>query len=159
MRQFLATVLATAFLWSPAAAQDGPMTLDRLDRLITALDGVEGDIARRGGAWRFAHSGYQVFIFTDVNADRMRIMVPVAEASALREDLLVRLMQANFDTALDARYAIARDQLWSLYLHELSPMSDRQFQSAIRQTLTLAATFGTDYSSGAIRFGGGDSNQ
>ena len=52
-------------------------------------------------------------VITDENADRMRIIVPVTAAEVVSEDLLVRVMQANFDSALDARYAIAKDTLWS----------------------------------------------
>ena len=163
MRRCLLAALMAALLWSATAmAQNGsagPMTIDRLDRLISALDGVEGQVESQGGAWRFVYRGYPVFIFTDVNADRMRIMVPVVESDALRKDVLFRLLQANFDTAMDARYAIAQETLWSLFLHELSPLTDDQFHSAFLQTVTLAATFGTDYSSGAWRFGGGDSTQ
>ena len=163
MRQFLTAALTAALLWSATAmAQNGsagPMTIDRLDRLITALDGVDGAIDSQGGAWRFVYRGYPVYIFTDVNADRMRIMVPVVEAKTLDQDRLFRLLQANFDTAMDARYAIAQETLWSVFLHELSPLSDDQFHSGFLQTVTLAATFGTDYSSGAWRFGGGDRTQ
>ncbi len=161
MRQFLTAALTVALLWSAnAMAQNdaaAPMTIERLDQLITALDGVEGEIDSQGGAWRFVYRGYPVYIFTDVSADRMRIMVPVVESEALRKDVLFRLLQANFDTAMDARYAIAQEMLWSIFLHELSPLSDDQFHSGFLQAVTLAATFGTDYSSGAWRFGGGDS--
>ena len=163
MRQFLTAALTAALLWSATAmAQNGsagPMTIDRLDRLIAALDGIDGAIDSQGGAWRFVHRGYPVYIFTDTNADRMRIMVPVVEAKTLDQDRLFRLLQANFDTAMDARYAIAQQTLWSVFLHELSSLSDDQFHSGFLQTVTLAATFGTDYSSGAWRFGGGDRTQ
>ena len=163
MRQFPIAALTAVLLWSATAmAQNGDagsMTIDRLDRLISALDGVDGEIESQDGAWRFVYRGYQVFIFTDTSADRMRIMVPVAGTDTLRKDLMFRLLQANFDTAMDARYAIAQETLWSLFLHELSPLTDDLFHSGFLQTVTLAATFGTDYSSGAWRFGGGDRAQ
>ena len=89
--------------------------------------------------------------------DRMRILSPVSKAADIPADLLKRLMQANFDTALDARYAIARDVVWATYIHPLSTLHDRQFISAIGQTVNLALTFGTTFSSGAMNFGGGDS--
>ncbi len=163
MRQFPIAALTAVLLWSATAmAQNGdagPMTTDRLDRLISALDGVDSEIESQDGSWRFVYRGFQVFILTDISADRMRIMVPVAGTDTLRKDLLLRLLQANFDTAMDARYAIAQETLWSLFLHELSPLTDDLFHSGFVQTVTLAATFGTDYSSGAWRFGGGDRAQ
>jgi hypothetical protein len=47
--------------------------------------------------------------------------------------------------------------LWSAFIHPLSDLSDHQFIDGLAQTVNLAATFGTTYSSGALVFGGGDS--
>lgn len=160
MRRTFYAALAVTLLWSAmAAAQHGdivPMTNERLDTLIQGIDGIEGDIESQPGFWLFDYRGFQVYVITDEAADRMRIMVPVAGSDTLRKDGMFRLLQANFDTALDARYAIAQDTLWSAFLHPLSPLTDEQFYSGFMQSVTLAATFGTDYSSGALRFGGGD---
>ena len=72
-------------------------------------------------------------------------------------ELLYRLMQANFDTALDARYAIAQKVIWTAYLHPLGSLGEAQFVSGLAQVVTLAENFGTTFSSGAMTFGGGDS--
>lgn len=141
----------------PAAAKEvGPMNNARLDRLIRQVDGIEGGIEGRPGFWRFNLQGRQVYVITDERADRMRIMSPVASAKDLKRDALMRAMQANFDTALDARYAVAKGALWSAFIHPLSPLDDAEFQAALRQVVTLAATYGSSYSSGGLRFGGGD---
>ena len=66
-------------------------------------------------------------------------------------------MQANFDAALDARYAIARGQLWAVFIHPLSPLKRDQLISGIGQTVNIALTYGSTYSGGATSFGGGDS--
>lgn len=47
--------------------------------------------------------------------------------------------------------------MWATFIHPLSTLHDRQFISAIGQTVNLALTFGTTFSSGAMSFGGGDS--
>ena len=74
----------------------------------------------------------------------------------LSKEQLYRLMQANFESALDARYAVARGLVWSTFIHPLGPMSEEQIWSALAQTITLAATYGSGFTSGALRFGGGD---
>ena len=66
-------------------------------------------------------------------------------------------MQANFDTALDARYAIANGLVWGTFIHPLDSLTTRDFASGILQTKSLADTFGTTFSSGALSYGGGDS--
>lgn len=96
-------------------------------------------------------------IISDIRADRMRILVGIGEEASLPPELMKRALQANFDSALDARYAIAQGILWSIYIHPLSPLEDEEFLSGLSQTITAAMTFGTTYTSGAFVFGGGDS--
>jgi hypothetical protein len=88
----------------------------------------------------------------------MRAMVPIASVEGLGKEDLLRLMQANFDAALDARYAVAHGRLWGVFIHPLSPLEKDQFLSGLVQVLTVAKTYGTGYTGGAAIFGGGDSN-
>ena len=62
------------------------------------------------------------------------------------------------DPTNDARYAVARGQLWGVFIHPLSALEREQFVSALVQTVTVAKTYGQSYSSGAMVFGGGDTN-
>lgn len=87
----------------------------------------------------------------------MRIMIPIGPAEDIPREELLRLMQANFDSALDARYAIANGQLWGTFIHPLSELSDEQFLVGLGQTANVVLSYGTSYSSGLLIFGGGDS--
>ena len=135
-------------------ADDEGMDNQRLGELIQRLDeSAQG----QPGFWTFIIEGREVSVITDEKADRMRIIVPIAPADKLSNERLVRMMQANFDSALDARYSIAKGILWAAYIHPLSDLGDREFLSGIGQSVNLALTYGQSYSSGAITFGGGDS--
>lgn len=68
-------------------------------------------------------------------------------------------MQANFDSALDSRYAIAQGILWSTYLHPLESLRDDEFLTGLGETVNLVTTFGESFSSGLLTFGGGDSKE
>lgn len=140
---------------STTPKREGTMTLKRMDEIIRRLDGETK--SARLGIWQFEIEKRTVMIVTDAKNDRMRIMVPIGPAANVDGKLMKRLMQANFDTALDSRYAVAREILWSTFIHPLKAMHDRQFVEAIGQTVNLAVTFGTTYSSGLLSFGGGDS--
>jgi hypothetical protein len=72
----------------------------------TALKKIDKTIKRNVNVWQFEIGKRQVIVITDPIAERMRIMVPIGDAGLLSEELLTRLMQANFDSALDARYAV-----------------------------------------------------
>jgi len=109
-------------------------------RLQVLIDGVAGDVDGRPGFWEFTLHKYRVTVITDERADRMRIIIPVAKAGDIDSDKMKRLMQANFDSALDARYSIARGVLWSAFIHPLSELSDHQFIDGLAQTVNLAGT-------------------
>jgi hypothetical protein len=151
----LVVVILVSLMLSSAQAAESPMNNERLATLILRIDeNAEG----RAGFWRATVAGRVITVITDENADRMRIISPVARAEDLDSALMFRMLQANFDTALDARYSIAQGILWSLYLHPLAPLSDEQFLAGIGQVVNLATSFGTTYSSGGLSFGGGDSD-
>jgi hypothetical protein len=122
-----------------------------------ALKKIDKSIKREANIWEFQLGKHQVIVITDPVAERMRIMVPVANATALDEAMLTRLMQANFDSALDARYAIANDILWGTFIHPLLSLDEKGFVSGLAQAIAVADNFGGSYSSGAVVFGGGDS--
>ena len=130
-----------------------PMSIARLDTLIRRTG---EDVQRSGTRWRFELSGTKVNVISDPRADRMRIVVPVTEVSGLDARELYRLLQADFESALDARYAIAQEMIWSVFIHPLRTLDDAEFLSGLGQTINLAKTYGKEYSSGFLSFGGGD---
>ncbi len=133
---------------------DGGMDNQRLQALIET---IATDVEGNPGYWQFELEGFQATVITDEEADRMRILVPVASVEEVDGERLYRMMQANFDSALDARYSIAKGVLWSAYIHPLAALSDHQFVDGLAQTVNLAATYGSTYSSGALIFSQGDS--
>jgi hypothetical protein len=122
-----------------------------------ALKKIDKDIKRETNVWQFKLGARQVIVITDPVAERMRIMVPIGDAGLLDQELLKRLMQANFDSALDARYAIAQDVLWGTFIHPLISLDEKGFVSGLAQAIAVADNFGGSFSSGAVVFGGGDS--
>ncbi len=155
MTRKLSLILLISLLPFGALAQESepPMTPERMAEIFTVLD-PEAVIEPNGMS--FTVASVPVTVIMDPAADRMRILVPISSAEGLDDGALLRLMQANFDTALDARYAIANNRVWSTFIHPLSPLETEQLISGIAQTVTLAQTFGDTYSSGAVMFGGGD---
>jgi len=138
-----------------APAGEPPMTMQRMAEIIRAID-PEAQAA--GNVIQFAIDDIPLVVVADPGANRMRAMVPIRSAQGLSPEDLMRLMQANFDSALDARYAVARGRLWGVFIHPLSPLEKDQLLSAFIQTINVARTYGQTYSGGATVFGGGDSN-
>lgn len=181
-RQFgltLATLLVgTLWAMSPAAAQaqepspeskqepapDAAPETDEVQAKVEAAAGllvivtaIDEDARLTGNGATFTIDETTVTLVFDVNADRMRLFSQIRPGDGLSGPQLRRLMQANFDTALDARYAVAQGQLWSTFMHHMTTLTQEDFVSALAQTVTLVKTYGTTFSSGAMSFGGGDS--
>ena len=157
LRMFLKLIIVAIVVSMPALAEgDVPTQMNnaRLDQLIRHLDeNTNGQL----GNWSFTIENVGLQVITDEDANRMRIIAPIIKASVLDKKQLYRLMQANFDTALDVRYAIANGILWSTFIHPLGSLSDDDFLTALGQTVNAAITFGSSYSSGVLNYRDGDS--
>ena len=132
------------------------MSADTLKSLIMSFD---EDAVAEGNAVQFTLQERDLLMVYDEAADRMRVITPITNAALMDEALMERVLQANFDAVLDARYAVANDLVWAVYIHKLSTVTQDDFLSAIAQTVTAAETFGTSFTSGAMVFGGGDSSE
>lgn len=124
------------------------------ERLKTLVEEHGSEIEGRPGFWRFQYRGREVHVITDERHNRMRIMSAVAPEDQLSTEGARAVLAANFDRALDVRFAISQGVLWSLYLHPLRELSDRQFIDALNQVCQLADNFGTTYASSNLVFGG-----
>jgi len=108
----------------------------------------------QNGFWKFDFGGSLVFVITDESHNRMRIMTPIVEVDTISTDTLHLLLSANFDRALDARYCVNDNALWSAFLHPLRELDKRQFLDALKQVVTLSNNYGTTYTSSDLVFGG-----
>ena len=146
----IAIVFATVANAEEAAETHG-MTQDHLHDLIHE---VGSDVTISGNLVHFRFDGAELLCVSDANADRMRIISPIAELAEMDSEQLLLALAANFHSTLDVRYAISEGIVYSAFLHPLTPLSDEQAVSAIAQVARARNTFGNEYSSGEMFFGG-----
>ena len=160
-RLLIASILLSALFLNgrcfAAEPEKKPVIKMTNQHLQTLIKRIDKNAQRQGDVWRLSIVHRQVTVITDEKANRMRIISPVTEINGIEPKTLYRLMQANFDTALDARYSIAHGIIWSAYIHPLAELTDEQFLQGVGQVVNLVMTYGTSYSSGLLVFGGGDS--
>ena len=149
----MAAFILAACSSEPVSKTD--MTGAQLSQIILTFD-QQANIA--DNSVQFTVKDRELFLVYDTQADRMRIITPIAPAHNAGEETLLRMLQANYDAVLDARYAVANDIVWAVFIHPLGSLTEDDFLSAVAQTVTSAETFGGSYTSGALVFGGGDSN-
>ena len=147
-------VLALPMLAISQARAHDPMTPERMFEIFQAID---PETVAQGNMMQVTIEEIPVLVVFDPLADRMRAITPIRSADGLSPEDLTRMMQSNFDTALDARYAVAQGKLWAAFIHPLSPLDKNGLLSGVGQVVNLALTYGSTYSSGALSFGGGDS--
>lgn len=128
------------------------MTNEKMSKiLLREAEEVEGS----PGRWQFKFQELQLYILTDENANRMRVMTPIVEEKDLEKGQYKVMLEANFDKALDAKYSISQDIVWSVYTHPLQELTVEQFKDALNQVARLAQNFGGSYTSTDWTFGGG----
>ncbi len=164
MWRVIMVLICVSSVWivaTDASADDAPcvevepdMTVARLGQIVTALD---AEAVQHGHGWRLRVDGHVALLTADEAAGRLRAMMPIGRADKVDKFELRRMMQANFDSALDGRYAIARGIVWSVFVHPLRGLDKEHLIAGLAQMATLARTHGTLYSSGGLQFGGGDS--
>ncbi len=156
-----ALALACALVTAPApaaehggaeASVEAPMTVARLESILKEVD---PEASGGQGRWRLMQDGIPVLVLTSEAHNRMRVIAPVAEVEKLDREALIRMMRANFSSALDVRYAVFEGVVWAAFLHPLDSLRARDLRSALDQVATLVKTTGTTYSSSGLRFGPG----
>lgn len=141
----------TKVVTAPVQQAKRTMTLKRLGAVLRKID--PGVSSPRPGVWELQFQGVRLTCLAQQDADRMRIITPITRLKDVTPKQLFRAMEANFHTALDARYATARGLLFSAFIHPLGALDEKALQSAVYQVASLAVTFGSEYTSGVMRFG------
>jgi len=122
-------------------------TLGRLlERVLTDIEGSEG-------FWHGQRDDVTVYVISDVEHDRMRIMAPVGELRVKDAGFLTILLRANFDRALDAKYALRNKELWSVFMHPLSTIVPDDLGTFVDQVVRLVKNTGSTYASSELVFG------
>jgi hypothetical protein len=124
----------------------------RLEDLADLLEGTVEDFRRSPTHWQFAHHDIPMACLIDSNFDRMRFIAPITDIGEVDDEIKDAVLEANFHTALDARYASSNGLLFAAFIHPLSSLDEPLVRSALDQVASLVHTFGTHFSSGALEF-------
>ncbi|MCZ6595305.1 MAG: hypothetical protein O6943_10400 [Bacteroidetes bacterium] len=143
-------ILLILVLSFSASAQ---MDNTKLEALISQqVDSIIGT----PGRWQVTYRELPMMIITDETNDRMRIIAPIVDVDKLDKEVLLDCLVANYHTALDVKYAVSNDIMWSVFIHPLSSLTEGELKSAIEQVYLAAINFGGSYTSTQLLFGGGN---
>jgi hypothetical protein len=132
------------------------MTHGTLGRLLANL---MTDMEGSNGFWHGMRHEVPVYVVSDEEHDRMRIMSPIGTLRHPDPDFLSLLLQANFDRALDAKYALRKKELWAVFMHPLSTLVPDDLGTFLDQVARLVKNTGTTYASSELIFGVNDDDR
>ena len=124
------------------------------ERIKELISEVSDTLEVVGNAFQFMYKDKMLICIFDENANRMRILSPIIEREKLEEEQLLNALVANFHSALDVKYALSDEIIWSVYTHPLKELKDYQLLDAVNQVYLAAITFGSTYSSSSLVFPG-----
>lgn len=125
------------------------MTQETMEKIVSSKVEI---VKQNKGFMLFKYNKINMALISDVKHDRMRIISAITDYPKINEKIKDKLMQSNFHSALDARYAVSRDVLYSAFIHPLSSLSKNELISALNQVASLAKTYGSTFSSGGLVF-------
>jgi len=133
------------------ATSSETMTQKRLHEILSEQ---AQDIDISDNVVSLTYNQVEMICISDAAADRMRIFSPIALVTDVSVEMLLTSLAANYHSTLDARYAIGNGTVYSTYIHPLSPITEQQVISALRQVAGAKTNFGSTYSSDELFFPG-----
>ncbi|MFT4660026.1 MAG: hypothetical protein ACI8XB_000282 [Patiriisocius sp.] len=125
------------------------MTNTKIGEVVQELTDT---VAGSDGFWELTINDMKLTIISDEANNRMRIITPIAYLTDIDGNMLKKAMEANFHRALDIKYCVSDEIMWSAYIHPLKELSEDQLKDAIAQVYFGSLTFGGSYSSTNLTF-------
>ncbi len=144
-------IFLLSFLFIGLFIHSQNMTIIKLDKIF---HNASDSIISKQSQWRFIIKKVPFIAIADSTHNRMRIISPIAESNRLTNELKTTSLMANFHTALDVKYAISDEVLWSVFIHPLKELSENQVYDAISQVYYAHVNFGSTFSSTSLVFPG-----
>lgn len=111
------------------------MTPETLQDTLTELFGSSVQLLAPG-SWQVETSSFRLLVLLSEDGSWLRMLVPITtEQNA--QPFLKELLQANFDTTQEVRYALHQQVLWGVYQHSRESLTQIDFAGAIARLVDL----------------------
>ncbi|MDA7816736.1 hypothetical protein N9A28_00940 [Sulfurimonas sp.] len=127
------------------------MDQEEIENIINTSKNIEVLREEKGYIF-FQYLDVKMELYSDEDYNRMRVISAITKYSNLAPKIKDSLMDSNFHLALDTRYGVADDTLYSVFMHPLFSLTRDDFESALEQVYNLAKSFGKTYRSAQIEF-------
>ncbi|MBI4815476.1 MAG: hypothetical protein HY791_04430 [Deltaproteobacteria bacterium] len=134
-----AQAVAGSYLEQTPGVKSQGIGLDSIHRVL--VDRSDRVRSPRPGVWHLSVEGVPVLIFAEES--RVRILAPIFSFDRLDSSpdveraLLYRLLRANFDRAVDARYALLGRTVFASVTHTRASLGTRDLDRYLNQVVNL----------------------
>ena len=116
------------------------MQITEISTVLERLFNIEEIQHEVEEAWQIKNEQIHLLVLLSEDRTWLRLLTPIAAAKDA-QSLLPQLLEDNFATTQEVRYALDRDVLWGVYHHRLATLAAEQLESAIA-SLQLLKTKG-----------------
>lgn len=88
------------------------------------------------GSYQVETKGFRMLVLLSEAQDWLRILLPIVPAVEVMP-FMEELLEANFDSTLETRYALHQDLLWGIFQHSLVGLTDNDLTLAIQHLAEL----------------------
>ncbi|MFB2982670.1 hypothetical protein [Microseira sp. BLCC-F43] len=92
--------------------------------------------ANAPNSWQVDTPSKRLLVLLSDDQSWLRLLIPITSAQAA-QPFLEQLLEANFDTTLETRYALYQGVLWGVFQHSCESLTSVDFESAVTQLLSL----------------------
>lgn len=111
------------------------MTPDDISTLLKQLF-PQTVAALAPGSWQVETSDFRLLVLLSDDQSWLRVLVPIAPLQDA-QPFLSQLLEANFDTTQETRYALHQAVLWGVFQHSRAGLTSEDLTAAIQRLLVL----------------------
>ena len=87
-------------------------------------------------SWQVDTPSLRLLVLLSDDQSWLRVLIPITSAQEA-QSFLAQILEANFDTTLETRYALYQGVLWGVFQHSCESLTSVDFESAVTQLLSL----------------------
>ncbi|MEG5035852.1 hypothetical protein [Microcoleus sp. AT3-D2] len=121
------------------------------EEISNTLKDLFGDSVEMPAAtsWQVQTPKFRLLVLLSEDGSWLRILLPIADAQEA-QPFLDKLLEANFDTTLETRYALHQNVLWGVFQHSCATLVAADFSAAVARLLALQEQGLSDFFGGLI---------
>jgi Tir chaperone protein (CesT) family len=113
------------------------MKSEEINKAIAELFGPDVQ-AIAPNSWQIETPNFRLLILLSEDESWLRALIPITTAQEA-QPFLEQLLEANFTTTLETRYALHQNVLWAVFQHNCETLTPEDFSDAVKRLVSLHA--------------------